>query len=158
MDVWRAERECGSAVSGLGLISHHPHRVCIPFLSSGRSTSYRYAFISFLLLFPYILCPLPFHTSICISVHSVTNLLSGLCPQSFSTTHNTSNRPTRFPKCDHHCLVFSCFLSPLRATIVLIAFSCAPHQIYSGYTAIFFIFNNRCDRIYTLCKIMFVFL
>lgn len=63
--------------------------------------------------------------------------LSRFCPQSTSTTRNTSNLPTLFPKCDHHGLVFSCFLSPLHATIVLIAFSCSLHQT-RGYTAIFF--------------------
>lgn len=65
MDVRRAEGECGSAVSGLGLISHYPRRVCIPLLSSGLSTSYRFVYLivlSFLLLLPCIIsvCPLFF--------------------------------------------------------------------------------------------------
>ncbi len=115
MDVRRAEGECGSAVSGLGLISHHPRRVCILLLSSGLSTSYRFVYLvvlSFLLLLPCIISVRPLFFTFVLqslfwfSAHNVTNhfcvplfchlysaimlyitFSSRFCPQSTSTTH-----------------------------------------------------------------------
>ncbi len=185
MDVRRAEGECGSAVSGLGLISHHPRRVCIPLLSSGLSTSYRFVYLivlSFLLLLPCIIsvCPLfftlVFSSLFWLSAHNVTNhfcvplfchlysaimlyiqFLSRFCPQSTSTTHNTSNLPALFSRCDHHGLVFSFFLSPLLSTIVLIV-SHVLHVRLEDTRQSFFIFYNQSDKIYTLCEIVFMFM
>lgn len=73
-----------------------------------------------------------------ISYYAVYSIFSSFCPKSTLTTHNTSNLPALFSRCDHHGLVFSFFLSPLHARIVLIAFSYAPHQT-RGYTPVFFL-------------------
>ncbi len=128
-------------------------------------------------LFLFVLCSLPLYYNLCsgslltmsqiifVSLCSVisTQLLCfifNFClvfvlnpPQ--PPTHNPSNLPALFSRCDHHGLISSFFLSPLLTTIVLIV-SHVLHVRLEDKWQSFFIFYNQGDKIYTLCEIVFV--